>query len=60
MTWAIILIVCFAGLHFGLQLAAGPAILLALVATAALWILWKAKWVIAVFLGLEWLFSEGD
>ena len=60
MPWLIILLLAFAGLHFALFLAAQAAIVMALIITAALWLLWKLKWIILGIIGLEELFGGRD
>jgi hypothetical protein len=60
MAWLIILLIAFAGLHFGLLLPAQMAIVCALVATVALWLLWKLKWIILGVIGLEEIFGGRD
>jgi hypothetical protein len=61
MAWLIILLVGFAGLHFGLLLPPQPAIIGATVLMAGLWIVWKLKWMILGIIGLEEVFGgKGD
>lgn len=61
MAWLIILLVAFAGLHFGLLLPAQVAIIGAAVGTGVLWLIWKLKWVILGIIGLEEMFGgPGD
>jgi len=60
MAWLIILLIAFAGLHFGLFLPAQMAIICALAATGALWLLWKLKWIILGVIGLEEVFGGRD
>ena len=61
MSWLVILVVGFAGLHFGLMMPAQVAIAGATVFTVGLWIIWKLKWVILGIIGLEEMFGgRGD
>jgi hypothetical protein len=60
MPWLVVLLIAFAGLHFGLFFPAQMAIVCALVATAALWLLWKLKWIILGIIGLEEIFGGRD
>lgn len=61
MSWLVILLVIFAGLHFGLLLPAQVAIVGAGVVTVGLWFFWKLKWIILGLVGLEEFFGgEGD
>jgi len=57
MPWLVLLLIAFAGLHFGLLLPAQMAVVCAAVATAVLWLLWKLKWIILGIIGLEELFG---
>ncbi|HMA51676.1 MAG TPA: hypothetical protein VKP60_18080 [Magnetospirillaceae bacterium] len=60
MPWLVILLIVFAGLHFVLLLPAQIAIICGAVATAALWLLWKLKWIILGIIGLEEIFGGRD
>jgi hypothetical protein len=60
MPWLVILLIAFAGLHFGLFMPAQMAIVGALVATVVLWLLWKLKWIILGIIGLEEIFGGRD
>ena len=61
MGWLVILALVFAGLHFLLFLPVQFAIGGAVIATVALWLLWKLKWIILGIIGLEELFGgRGD
>ena len=60
MPWLILLLAVFAGLHFVLLLPAQVAIIGGAVATAALWLLWKLKWIILGIIGLEEIFGGRD
>jgi len=60
MFWLGILLVGFAGLHFGLLLPAQVSIVGAAVFTVGLWIVWKMKWVILGIIGLEEIFGGRD
>lgn len=61
MSWLIVLLVLFAGLHFLLLLPAQMAIAGAAVLTAIFWLTWKLKWVILGIIGLEEIFGgRGD
>ena len=60
MPWLVILLIAFAGLHFALLLPAQMAIVCGAVATAALWLLWKLKWIILGIIGLEEIFGGRD
>jgi hypothetical protein len=57
MPWLVILLIAFAGLHFGLFFPASLAIICAAVATAVLWLVWKLKWIILGIIGLEEIFG---
>jgi len=59
MSWLVVLLVLFAGLHFGLLLPAQMAIVGAGVATVGMWLLWKLKWIILGIIGLEEFFGGG-
>ena len=60
MPWLIMLLIAFAGLHFALLMPAQMAIICAAVATIALWLLWKLKWIILGIIGLEEVFRGRD
>jgi hypothetical protein len=60
MSWLVILLVAFAGLHLVLLLPTQAAIFGATVLTISLWILWKLKWIILGIIGLEEFFGGGD
>ncbi|MDR3562140.1 MAG: hypothetical protein P4N59_11990 [Negativicutes bacterium] len=60
MLWLIILLVGFAGLHFGLLLPTQVSIVGTAVFTVGLWIVWKLKWVILGIIGLEEFFGGRD
>jgi len=61
MSWLVILLLGFAGLHFGLLLPIQTAIVGAVVLMIGLWVVWKLKWVILGIIGLEELFGgRGD
>lgn len=60
MPWLVILLIAFAGLHFALFFPMQLAIICAAVATAALWLLWKLKWIILGIIGLEEIFGGRD
>ncbi len=60
MSWLVILLIAFAGLHFMLLLPAQMAIVCAAIATAGLWLLWKLKWIILGIIGLEEIFGGRD
>lgn len=54
---SLVVLMVFAGLlHVGLHVP----VLLAVMAAAMLWVLWKLKWVILGVLGLEMLFGGGS
>ncbi len=57
MAWLVILLIVFAALHFALFLPVPLAIVGALVVMAALWLVWKLKWVILAVVGLEEIFG---
>jgi hypothetical protein len=57
MTWLILLLAVFAGVHFLLMLPAQFAIVIAGVLTLVLWLTWKLKWVILGIIGLEEIFG---
>jgi len=59
MPFAIVAVIIAAALHLGLHLPIGFAIVVAVIGTAILWIVWKAKWLILGILGLETLFGGG-
>jgi hypothetical protein len=60
MSWLVILLVGFTGLHFGLHLPAQASIVGAAVFTVGLWIVWKLKWIILGIIGLEEFFGGRD
>jgi hypothetical protein len=60
MSWLIILLIGFAGLHFGLLLPTQAAIVGAVVLMIGLWVVWKLKWVILGIIGLEEIFGDKD
>lgn len=60
MSWLVILLVGFAGLHFGLLFPVQFSIFGATVFTVGLWIVWKLKWVILGIIGLEEFFGGRD
>ena len=60
MSWLIILLAGFAGLHFGLHLPTQASIVGSTVLTVVLWIIWKLKWVILGIIGLEEFFGGRD
>ena len=60
MPWLILLLIAFAGLHFLLFFPAQMAIICAAIVTAALWLLWKLKWIILGIIGLEEIFGSRD
>jgi len=60
MAWLVILLLAFAGLHFILLLPAQMAIICAAISTAALWLVWKLKWIILGIVGLEEIFGGRD
>jgi len=60
MSWLVILLAVFAGLHFGLLMPVQIAIVGATIFTVGLWIVWKLKWVILGIIGLEELFGSRD
>ena len=57
MSWFVILLVGFAGLHFGLLMPVQISIVGASLFTVGLWIVWKLKWVILGIIGLEEIFG---
>jgi hypothetical protein len=60
MSWLVILLVLFGGLHFVLLVPPQVAIVGAAASTIGLWILWKLKWIILGIIGLEEFFGEGN
>jgi len=60
MSWLVILLAVFAGLHLGLLMPVQVAIVGATIFTVGLWIVWKLKWVILGIIGLEELFGSRD
>ncbi len=61
MSWLVILVLAFAGLHFGLLLPPQAAIVGAVIMVTGIWIIWRLKWVILGIIGLEELFGgKGD
>ena len=60
MSWLVILLAIFSGLHYGLLLPPQVAIVGAGVATVGLWLVWKLKWVILGIIGLEEFFGGGN
>jgi hypothetical protein len=60
MPWLVILLIAFAGLHFVLFLPTTLAVVCAAIATAALWLVWKLKWIILGIIGLEEIFGGRD
>jgi len=60
MHFAILMALIAAGLHLGLGLPIGVAIIVGIVGAVALWGLWKLKWVILAIFGLEALFGGGS
>ncbi|MGB9152615.1 MAG: hypothetical protein WCD70_05960 [Alphaproteobacteria bacterium] len=60
MSWLVILLVLFAGLHLGLLVPTQLAIVGAAMLTVGLWLVWKLKWVILGIIGLEEFFGGGD
>ena len=61
MSWLVILLVLFLGLHLGLLMPTQIAIVSAGALTVGVWLLWKLKWVILGIIGLEEFFGgRGD
>ena len=60
MSWLVILLILFVGLHFGLLLPAQMAITGAGVLTVVLWLVWRLKWIILGIFGLEEFFGSRD
>ena len=60
MSWLVILLVLFSGLHFGLLLPTQMGIISAGVLTVVLCFVWKLKWLILGIFGLEEFFGGGD
>ncbi len=60
MPWLIILLIGFAGLHFGILMPTQVSIICSAAFTIVLWILWKLKWIILGIIGLEELFGGKD
>jgi hypothetical protein len=60
MSYLVILLISFAGLHLGLLVPTQLAIVGATVSTVGLWLVWKLKWIILGILGLEELFGGGS
>jgi hypothetical protein len=59
MSWLVIFLGVFAGLHLGLLFPPQLAIIGAAGLTVGLWIVWKLKWIILGIFGLEELFGGG-
>ncbi|MGB9154465.1 MAG: hypothetical protein WCD70_15425 [Alphaproteobacteria bacterium] len=61
MSWLVILLILFAGLHLGLLVPTQLAIAGAAMLVVSMWLLWKLKWVILGIIGLEEFFGgRGD